>query len=300
MKDVQYFTALTAENSKAEKITKGLEDLIMASLDKEYGNTGLVSKFSVENYSQLNEDVKTSILGFCQEESHSRPIKDTSDLRMAFDNNPTFGALYNSIVAEALRAVLIRSESKQIMNLANIDVVKVGESMTWEIEPKGMPIAQRASYNSNVAFLDSYATSSITIKPKQYSTGTQMSVTRIMANGYDMGREFARVVMSIRYAEYKLVTNLLFNSLTAADTPLYQANWSAAKYMQMIDDLGMLNGTSGCKAYSTRVGFNAVGALSTTNFGFETQDEMIRNGYLGRAYGIDNVALDQFTDLSAP
>ena len=27
---------------------------------------------------------------------------------------------------------------------------------------------------------------------------------------------------------------------------------------------------------------------------------MIRNGFLGRAYGVDNIALDQATDLSAP
>lgn len=43
-----------------------------------------------------------------------------------------------------------------------------------------------------------------------------------------------------------------------------------------------------------------MGVLATTNYGFQSQDEMIREGFLGRAYGVDNVVIDQFTDLSQP
>ena len=46
--------------------------------------------------------------------------------------------------------------------------------------------------------------------------------------------------------------------------------------------------------------FNKIGVLATTNYGFESQDQMLRDGYLGHAYGIDNVVIDQFTDLQQP
>ena len=62
----------------------------------------------------------------------------------------------------------------------------------------------------------------------------------------------------------------------------------------------MLNGGADVTAYGTTVAFSKMGVLATTNYGFQSQDEIIRNGFLGRAYGVDNVVLDQFTDLSQP
>ena len=62
----------------------------------------------------------------------------------------------------------------------------------------------------------------------------------------------------------------------------------------------MLNGGSDVTAYGTLPAFNKMGVLATTNYGFESQDQMLRDGYLGHAYGIDNVVIDQFTDLQQP
>ena len=127
-----------------------------------------------------------------------------------------------------------------------------------------------------------------------------MDYIRILANNYDMGREIARVAASLLFAQLKLIVDSIYAIANVQGTPFYQANWNAANYVQMIDDIKMLNGGADVTAYGTTVAFSKMGVLATTNYGFQSQDEIIRNGFLGRAYGVDNVVLDQFTDLSQP
>lgn len=68
----------------------------------------------------------------------------------------------------------------------------------------------------------------------------------------------------------------------------------------MISDLQAVNGGAEVKAYGTLTAFNKAGTIATTNFGFESQDQMIRDGFLGRAFGVDNIVIPQATDLSQP
>lgn len=141
---------------------------------------------------------------------------------------------------------------------------------------------------------------SLTVTPKPYSIGTTMDYIRILANNYDMGRELARVAFALLYAQLRLIVDEIYSVTPITGTPFYQANWDASKYIQMIEDIKMLNGGSDVTAYGTLPAFNKMGVLATTNYGFQSQDEMIREGFLGRAYGVDNVVIDQFTDLSQP
>ena len=257
------------------------------------------SNEKIDNYEELNLKAKTALLKYAAEKAQIKEISTKADVINAF-SNPMFQTVFNSIIGDSLQSIVLKSRPEQIYRLANVSDVEVGDSETWEIDPKGLPIAQRTSYTTNVTFLDSYAITPITITPKPYSIGTTMDYIRILANNYDMGREIARVAASLLFAQLKLIVDSIYAIANVQGTPFYQANWNAANYVQMIDDIKMLNGGADVTAYGTTVAFSKMGVLATTNYGFQSQDEIIRNGFLGRAYGVDNVVLDQFTDLSQP
>ena len=258
----------------------------------------LVDK-EISNYNDINEKAKLALLSFCANKAGIKEIRNNADVINAF-SNPVFATVYNSIVVDVLESIILRSRPEQIFRLANVDEVDVGDSKTYEIETKGLPIAQRTSYMTNVTFLDSYSRSSITVKPHPYSMGTTMDYIRILANNYDMGKELARVAAGLLYAQLRLIVEEIYSVTPIQGTPLYQANWNATNYIQMIEDLKMLNGGADVTAYGTLPAFNKIGVLATQNYGLNSQDEMIREGFLGRAYGVDNVVIDQFTDLSQP
>ena len=293
----------SAQDETAEVIKNNLVKLAKYAMnnDSRYKRVAELS-FSnekIDNYEELNLKAKTALLKYAAEKAQIKEISTKADVINAF-SNPMFQTVFNSIIVDSLQSIVLKSRPEQIYRLANVSDVEVGDSETWEIDPKGLPIAQRTSYTTNVTFLDSYATTSITITPKPYSVGITMDYIRILANNYDMGREIARVAASLLFAQLKLIVDSIYAIANVQGTPFYQANWNAANYVQMIDDIKMLNGGADVTAYGTTVAFSKMGVLATNNYGFQSQDEMIRNGFLGRAYGVDNVVLDQFTDLSQP
>lgn len=293
----------SAQDETAEVIKNNLVKLAKYAMnnDSRYKRVAELS-FSnekIDNYEELNLKAKTALLKYAAEKAQIKEISTKADVINAF-SNPMFQTVFNSIIVDSLQSIVLKSRPEQIYRLANVSDVEVGDSDTWEIDTKGLPIAQRTSYTTNVTFLDSYAVTPITITPKPYSIGTTMDYIRILANNYDMGREIARVAASLLFAQLKLIVDSIYAIANVQGTPFYQANWNAANYIQMIDDIKMLNGGADVTAYGTTVAFSKMGVLATTNYGFQSQDEMIRNGFLGRAYGVDNVVLDQFTDLSQP
>ena len=293
----------SAQDETAEVIKNNLVKLAKYAMnnDSRYKRVAELS-FSnekIDNYEELNLKAKTALLKYAAEKAQIKEISTKADVINAF-SNPMFQTVFNSIIVDSLQSIVLKSRPEQIYRLANVSDVEVGDSDTWEIDTKGLPIAQRTSYTTNVTFLDSYAITPITITPKPYSIGTTMDYIRILANNYDMGREIARVAASLLFAQLKLIVDSIYAIANVQGTPFYQANWNAANYVQMIDDIKMLNGGADVTAYGTTVAFSKMGVLATTNYGFQSQDEIIRNGFLGRAYGVDNVVLDQFTDLSQP
>lgn len=293
----------SAQDETAEVIKNNLVKLAKYAMnnDSRYKRVAELS-FSnekIDNYEELNLKAKTALLKYAAEKAQIKEISTKADVINAF-SNPMFQTVFNSIIVDSLQSIVLKSRPEQIYRLANVSDVEVGDSETWEIDPKGLPIAQRTSYTTNVTFLDSYAITPITITPKPYSIGTTMDYIRILANNYDMGREIARVAASLLFAQLKLIVDSIYAIANVQGTPFYQANWNAANYVQMIDDIKMLNGGADVTAYGTTVAFSKMGVLATTNYGFQSQDEIIRNGFLGRAYGVDNIVLDQFTDLSQP
>lgn len=293
----------SAQDETAEVIKNNLVKLAKYAMNNDSRYKGVAelsfSNEKIDNYEELNLKAKTALLKYSAEKAQIKEIKTKADVVNAF-SNPTFQTIYNSIITETLESIVLRARPEQIYRLANVSDVELGDSETWEIDTKGLPIAQRTSYTTNVTFLDSYAVTPITITPKPYSVGVTMDYIRILANNYDMGREIARVAASFLFAQLKLIVDSIYAIANVQGTPFYQATWNASNYVQMADDIKMLNGGASVTAYGTTVAFNKMGVLATTDYGFQSQDEMLRNGFLGRAYGVDNVVLDQFTNLSQP
>lgn len=301
--EVSIIKNFSAIDEKAELIKDSLVKIAKFSMyhDSTFGKMAdkTFSTITVDNYDKEAQDAKMALLAFCAEKSGINSLETKADVINAFEN-VNFRTIFNSIIVDTLQSIILRSKPEQIWRLANVDEVEVGDSQTYEIDTKGLPIAQRTSYISNVTFLDSHSKTSFTVTPKPYSIGTTMDYIRILTNNFDMGRELARVAFALLYAQLRLVVDEIYSVTPITGTPFYQANWNAANYVQMIEDIKMLNGGADVTAYGTLPAFNKMGVLATTNYGFQSQDEMIREGFLGRAYGIDNVVIDQFTDLSQP
>lgn len=301
--EVSIIKNFSAIDEKAELIKDSLVKIAKFSMyhDSKYGKMAdkTFSTITVDNYDKEAQDAKMALLAFCAEKSGINSLETKADVINAFEN-VNFRTIFNSIIVDTLQSIILRSKPEQIWRLANVDEVEVGDSQTYEIDTKGLPIAQRTSYTTNVTFLDSHSKMSLTVTPKPYSIGTTMDYIRILTNNFDMGRELARVAFALLYAQLRLIVDEIYSVTPITGTPFYQANWNAANYIQMIEDIKMLNGGADVTAYGTLPAFNKMGVLATTNYGFQSQDEMIREGFLGRAYGIDNVVIDQFTDLSQP
>lgn len=298
-KDVSIRMDFSKTDENVKTIVNSLSDVIEAACGKYYGNTNMVSGKNDENYFERMNEAKMALIKYSAKISGLGKLEDETDVAMAFANNQMFTSIFNSIVADALRGVTVRAVSPQIMAMANKVTVKVGNSYTWNIDTKGLPVAQRASYGDNVAILDSYANGSLTVTPKPYSIGTTIDYIRILANDYDLGKELARVTMGMLYAQYKLVKGIIYDTANVLNTPLHNATFTKANYVRMGSDLSMLNNSTGVTAYGTLVAFNTISALAAQG-GFVTQDKLITDGYLGKILGIPSVIVDQATDLSAP
>lgn len=283
----------------ANVIIDNLATLAGASAYRELGGK-FITKVDVENYNDLNEKVKEAVLKFSAEQAGLDTPTNATELAYAFDNQ-TFRSIINTITVKSLGLMMIRYDCPQLSGIASIETVGINESKTYEIDTKALPIAQRATYGSNVSLVPSYAKSAVTVAPKVYTLGTSIDYIRMIANGYDFGWAVARVYAGMLYAQHKLVVGKVFSASVNVGTPFYQTTFAPSTYVQMADDIGMLNGgnAEGVTAYGTRVAWQAIGALATTG-GFTTKDDYIRNAYLQKIYGIDSMIIDQFSNLSAP
>jgi len=289
-----------SNDNDASTIIENVATLAGAAAYRDYGKNGITSEVTIDNYFELNEKVKTAILKFAAKKAGIPDIVTSTDLAFAFDNQ-VFRSVMNTITTRAIGLMMVRYNSPQIGGIATIETVGAGESRSYKIDTKALPIAQRATYGSNVSLVPSYAKGSVTITPKPYTLGVSLDYIRILANGYDWGAAVARVYAGMLFAQYKLIVSKVFSDSVLSGTPFYQSTFTAGAYVQMADDIGMLNGASAesVTAYGTRVAWQAIGALATSG-GFTTKDDYIRNAYLQKIFGIDSMILDQFTNLSAP
>lgn len=293
---------LKFSDDKFNIIVKNTVELAAASTSKNFGAYGIIEDVQMDsdNYKELNSKVKEATLCYAAEKAGIPVPQDATEMAFALDNT-MFKTVLNSIIARSIGEMMVTYRAPQLDRLAQIDTVPAGSSMSYEIETKSLPIAQKATYGSNVTMVPSYAKSSITVTPKPYSIGLSLDFIRILANGYDWGYAIARVYAGMLFAQYKLIVSQLFATAVLTGTPLYQSNFSSAGYTQLASDVAMLAGVGieNVTAYGSLVAWNALSALATQG-GFTTKDDYIRNAYLQKIYGVDSMILSDFTNFSAP
>ena len=298
----EYSFTETQKTEFVDKIVENVATLGAAAAYKNYGKYGIIgsNNMSDSEYNELNAKVKDAMLAFSAKVAGFAKPTTKTELAMAF-NSDVFRDVMNSITTRALALMMVRYDAPQISAIADIENVEVGDSVTYEIDTKALPQAQRGTYGSNVSFVPSWAKGAITLTPKVYTLGTSIDYIRIIANGYDWGAQIARVYAGMLFAQYKLVIAKIFDTSILTGTPLVQSVFNSTTYTQLASDIGMLNGGSidGVTAFGTRVAFNDISALATAG-GFSTRDKFIENGYLQKIYGVDSVILEQFTNLAAP
>lgn len=272
--------------------------LIAAACNRNYPNLVEDQHLTNAEYNELNEKVKTAMLKFACAKS-GVTVENETDMLFANDNT-MFRSVLNSIITRSIGAAMVKYDNPMMSAFVEIDTVRAGDSKTYEIDTKALPIAQRGTYTSNVTTVPSYAKSAVTITPKVYANGISLDFIRILANGYDWGRDVARVYAGLIYAQYALAAGKIFNK-TALVAPLYNATFTLPTYVQLADDVAMLSGTGvdSVVAFGTRAAFNAISSVAT-NGGFMTKDEMIRDGYVKEICNVRSVVLDNFTNYAAP
>lgn len=301
MAEIRTIQNFSSNDRDASVIVKALEELVLAATERDYPENGMVSKFSMtpSEYKENNFKVKQAMLQFAAQKAHMNIPQSSTDVAMCFDNK-MFETLFNSIIVETLTSLTVRTDPGMISNIAQISNVEVGDSKTFYIDTKALPYMQRNSYNSNVTLLDTWVKQGITVVPQMYSAGVTMDYVQILTNDYDIGREIARINMAMLFAQYQLITSIIFDSTPINGTPWYQPTFDRATYVKLVQYLQAFNGVNGVKAYGTLSAFNALSMLATKGYGFATQDDVVREGYIGRIYGIDSVVIGQATAYQQP
>ena len=281
-----------------DSIVEKFAEVGAAATYKDFGAHGIIEKVELDNYKEKENKVKEACVAFAAGKAGLNCPKTATEVAYALDNG-TFRDILNTIMVRTIGTMMVRYVSPQLDALVEVQPVEVGASYTYEIDTKALPVAQRATYGSNVTMVPSYAIGSKTLKPIPYSIGISLDYIRIIANGYDWGRAIARVYAGMLFAQYNKVVSVLFNTNALNGTPFYNATFSGSSYVQLASDIKMLNGGAGVTAYGTLVAWQTISALATQG-GFTTRDEYIRNAFLQKIFGVDSMVLDQITNYAAP
>lgn len=255
-------------------------------------------------FAKRSEDFRKKLVGFCGEHAGIAAIVEPEDYINAIDNS-MFTQVFNAIEVGVIRKVMTQIESNAINVIANVDTVGFGNSKTYVFEGKGYPIAQRASYSGNVAFLNGSTQSTVTVVPKPYNLGVSMDLVRILKGDQDWGRETAKVIYGLLYAQYQLVVNTLYSTSLLTSTPFLLSTYDTDDHLSVIEILKAVNGGAPVVGYGVinalrKIGIGAQEISSSVFGGFQIQDEFIRNGFVSHVNGIDYVLLNQAFDYSAP
>ena len=298
--EMREFRFSNEQESDVNSCVKGLAKLGAAAAYRDYGSFGAIEKVELENYDEFRDTVKETILNFASNIAGIETPRTARDMAYALDNT-IFTNIVNTISQRAIDAMMVTYRSPQLERICEIEDIEPGESRSYEIDTKSLPIAQKATYASNMTLVPSYAKKSITLTPKPYTIGISLDFIRIIGNKYDWGRAIARVYAGMIFAQYRLAVSKIFNPTILNGTPLYQANFSGDTFTQLASDVGMLNGggIESVMALGTIVALNAISALATQG-GFTVKDEYIRTAFLNKVYGVDTMVLSQFTNAAAP
>ena len=281
-------------------LVDGLSTLTKMSLNKQVeGNSGLTIKYSVTDvdYNELNDRIKAKVLKYSAEQAmipEAINVLTPSGLAQAFSNT-NFEWNFFSIQTQVLGMLLADTEVGEILRFVNMSVVGLGDSMTYEVGGRSLYDVEETTYGNNVTRPRKQFAQPLTIKPSPKEASVQFDVIQMLTSNYDFGAEMAKIVLSIRAAQYQAAVDLLFDETPITGTPFYSATFNKANYTGLADLLQAVNGTAVTAFASRRAWADASENVVT---GFSVQDELVKKSYIADLYNVSSQILTQAVDTS--
>jgi len=299
MMTYKFSQAVTGDDDR-KTLIDGLSALAKMALNKEFKESNsLVTKYSVTDvdYNALNEKIKEKTLTYAAKQSmipEAIDVLTPSGLAQAFSNS-NFEWNFFSIQTQVLGMLLADTEVGEILRFVNMSIVGLGDSKTFEIGSRALYEVEETTYGNTVTRPRKHFAQPLTIKPSPKEASVQFDVIQMLTSNYDFGAEMAKIVLSIRAAQYQAAVNIMFDETPIVATPFYKAAFNKANYTDLADLLQAVNGT-GVTAFASRRAWADVSATVTT--GFTVQDELVKKSYIADLYNVPAQILTQSVDTN--
>ena len=294
------FSQAHPANDDRKTLVDGLSTLAKMALNKQSGDqNSLTTKYSVTDvdYNKLNETTKEKALTYSAKQAmipEAVNVLTKSGLSQAFQNS-TFEWNFFSIQTEVLGMLLADTEVGEILRFVNMSTVGLGDSKTFEIGSRALYDVEDTTYGNTVTRPRKHFAQPLTIKPSPKEASVQFDVIQMLTSNYDFGAEMAKIVLSIRAAQYQAAVNILFDTTPLVGTPFYSATFNKVNYTTMADVLEAVNGT-GITAFASRRTW--ADASETVTTGFTVLDELVKKTYIADLYNVPAQILSQSVDTS--
>lgn len=293
------FTMFSSTDDDKRLIVQRGVELAKMAMQKHFSDNFLSGKFSydLKNYEEENKKVRDSIFKYCGEKAglsgSELDFSVKENLVNAF-NFDAFEKHYFSIEIQILNTVNADNEVEDILKLANISSVGLGDSKTFDIESKALYRVQEGSYGNNVSLYQRQFRDSITLTPSPKDISIDMDVIHMTAYNYDFGKHIAKVAMSFRTRMYKEIVDEIYTIANVSSTPFYEPAFAKTTYTQLATRVDGANGNVGVYAVGTRDAF--INMSDNINNGYATLDEINKTGFIGNLYGVSSMLINQAVD----
>ena len=258
----------------------------------------LISQYAVDYDKWITNEVKQAFVNklytYCSNKAGMSNFdhNNKEHLVLAF-SNPMFEWHLMSIITQTINTVNADNEMEDIMLVANVVNVGMGDSLTQEIESKALYNVQKHSYGNNKSRYQAHLKSPITIKPEPNSASVTFDVIQMTAINFDWGKQVAKIASSFRTQLYQDVVSVIFTTSNVSGTPFYKDTFAKSTYSGMADQLEAAN-SSPVTAYGTRTAF--VSMSDSVDTGYTTLDEINKTGFIANLYGVRTQVLKQAVD----
>jgi len=282
---------LYTENDEAKLVLDNVTRLTKMGIQKYY------SKVTVndEEYNRLNDLSKKGMIKYCAKASNLPAIFDISTkegFKKAITQFSAFREAIFAIQTETIDSVNSTSEVEQSLLLAEVRNLAEGDSETFEIGSKSLFQVEQTGYSNNTSRLQYQFMNPTILTPRPHEASVGIDLFQLNANGFDFGKQMAKIVISFRVAMYDDVISNIYNVASVSATPFYKATFAKTTYQQLGNIVAGANG-SGVMAYGTNVAFGKMSDQIASNFAFGTSEEYVKSGMVTDLYGIPSMILRQ-------
>ncbi|HEY8804584.1 MAG TPA: hypothetical protein VIM42_05650 [Clostridium sp.] len=282
---------LYTENDEAKLVLDNVARLTKMGMQKYYSK----GKVNEEEYNRLNDLSKKGMIKYAAKASNLPALFDISTkegFKKAITQFSAFREAIFAIQTETIDSVNSTSEVEQSLLLAEVRNLAEGDSETFEVGSKSLFQVEQTGYSNNVSRLQYQFMNPTILTPRPREASVGIDLFQLNANGFDFGKQMAKIVMSFRVAMYDDVIANIYNVANVSATPFYKATFAKTTYQQLGNVVAGANG-SGVMAYGTNVAFGKMSDQIASNFAFGASEEYVKSGMVTDLYGIPSMILRQ-------